>query len=120
MTSMKTNLDSRSKTSKFLEVKAQDLFYFECTTCKGQALAANGALLLPAPNDPMGLLGLKKHDVDFLYCHDCDILENMKQSSVDFEDRSGQALPSPIKNESKAKMDFRNKIVTRLASNKPK
>lgn len=52
------------------------IFYFQCTSCYGTALATNGTQLLKDPMDPMG--DIKKYDVDYLFCPKCDVLENMK------------------------------------------
>lgn len=75
-----------AKTNTFVEVemrgkegehKAEDsTFYFKCNSCHLPAQATNGHLILKDPKDPMG--DPKGFEVDYLFCHRCDVLVEMK------------------------------------------
>jgi hypothetical protein len=77
------------KTNNFVEVEVrpqepeegdynpeESTFYFKCNKCHLPAQATNGHLILTDPKDPMG--DPKGFEVDYLFCHRCDILEDMK------------------------------------------
>ena len=93
---------------------SSDLCWFVCVKCNGVALATNGALLLPKPGDPMGLQGWKQVDVNFLYCHNCDILENMDDKTVAKSEEEATLSEEGIRPEPEHLQVFHQKILDYL------
>lgn len=109
MSTQQQQQPNKEKCLSFERIDQGPLNAFRCTVCENIALATQGTMLLPQKGDPLGILGLQRQEVDFIYCPYCKILEDIKDKNVPLaKEASGDFTPPEDKY---AAIDFQQAIV---------
>lgn len=106
------------KTDKFIEMEIRgkegehkpgdSTFYFKCVGCHLPGQATNGHLILKDPKDPMG--DPKGFEVDYLFCHRCDVLVDMKDVEFDTQIIYTEALEASPQDKAAFTRKIRNTL----------